>query len=187
MTKATRTMIPIASLQVEGFMLPDGSYVMSQTQAAAIVGLGVQNASDFLRSKALKSLLGEGYTAQTSEIEPDSDQGRGGGRIVALPLEIVGAYWTWQSHRGNKKALALTIALITETLERRFDAAFQVDRTETERNDRLTQRLQTLERDLAALGDAYAWPDLQRDHIAALEAQIKALGAEPWQPPAIED
>jgi hypothetical protein len=30
-------------------------------------------------------------------------------------------------------------------------------------------------------------PDVQRNHIAALEAQIKALGAEPWQPPAIEE
>jgi hypothetical protein len=32
--------------------------------------LGVQNASDFLRSKAIKGLLGEAYTPQIFEIEP---------------------------------------------------------------------------------------------------------------------
>jgi hypothetical protein len=184
MTKATRTTIPINHIEIVGFMLPDGSYVMSQTQAAELVGLTERNAREFLQSKALKALLGEGYTpANSEEIEADPDQATGSSRINPLPLEVVSVYWLWQASRGNKAAIPLCAALMTETLERRFDAAFQVDRTEAERNDRLTQQLQTLERDLAVLGDAYAWPDVQRDHIAALEAQIKALGAEPWQPP----
>jgi hypothetical protein len=187
MTKATRTTIPIGPLEVEGFMLPDGTYRMSLSQAAEIVGLIARNAFEFLESKAFKTLAGEGYTVSISEIEAEDSQGRGGSRIRSLPLDVVVTYWIWQCHRGNRKALNLMVALGTEGLERRFDAAFQVDRTETERNDRLTQRLQTLERDLAALGDAYAWSDVERDHIAALEAQIKGLGAEPWQPPAIED
>ena len=33
------------------------------------------------RSKALKTLLGEGYTPATSEIEPSVGQARGGSRI----------------------------------------------------------------------------------------------------------
>jgi hypothetical protein len=188
MTKATRTTIPIGPLEVEGFMLPDGTYAMSQTQAAELVGLTERNAREFLQSKALKSLLGEGYTpAISEEIEADPNQLTGASRIKPLPLEVVSVYWLWQASRGNKTAVSLCVALLTETLERRFDAAFQVDRTEAERNDRLTQRLQTLERDLAALGDAYAWPDVQRDHIAALEAQIRGLGAEPWQPPGQDE
>ena len=47
---------------------------MAQTQAAECVELGIQNVSDFLRSKSFKALAGEGYTPQISEIEPDSDQ-----------------------------------------------------------------------------------------------------------------
>ena len=44
------------------------------------------------RSKALKTLRGEGYTPATSEIEPDAEQVRGGSRIRGLALEVVGAY-----------------------------------------------------------------------------------------------
>ena len=72
--KATRAQIQIGPYSVEGFMLPDGSYVMSQTQAAELVGLTERNTRVFLRSKALKSLLGENYTPAISEIEADADQ-----------------------------------------------------------------------------------------------------------------
>ena len=50
-------------------MLPDGSYRMSQTQVAEAVGLSRRNVSDFLRSNAIKALLGEGYTGTMSERE----------------------------------------------------------------------------------------------------------------------
>ena len=145
-------------------MLPDGSYRMSQTQAAESVGLTERNAREFLQSKALKSLMGEGYTPQISEIEPDESQGRGGSRINAVPIEVVSKYWLWQVLRGNKKALALVDALTTETIERRFDAAFGVSRTEQERNDRLTARVQQLERELESIGDA-----LELDNAQSLE------------------
>jgi hypothetical protein len=164
--KATRATVTIGNLTIEGFMLPDGSYRMSQTQAAGAVGLKVQNVSDFLRSNALKSLMGESYTPQTSEIEPDESQGRGGSRINAVSIEVVSKYWLWQAYRGNKKALALVDALLTETIERRFDAAFGIDRTEQERNDRLSARVQELERDLNAIGDA-----LELDNHQSVELQ----------------
>ena len=96
-------------------MLPDGSYRMSQTQAAECVGLKVQNVSDFLRSKAFKALAGEGYTSQISEIEPTGEQLRGQARINALPLAVVRKYWLWQAHRGNKQALALVDVLMAGT------------------------------------------------------------------------
>ena len=57
--KATRASVRIGALEVDGFMLPDGSYRMSQTQVAEAVGLSKRNVSDFLRSKALKRLLQE--------------------------------------------------------------------------------------------------------------------------------
>ena len=54
----------IGSIQVDGFMLPDGSYRMSLSQAAEMVELSARNAFDFLRSKAFKSRAGKGYTPQ---------------------------------------------------------------------------------------------------------------------------
>ncbi|MEO1299092.1 MAG: hypothetical protein AAFW75_25605, partial [Cyanobacteria bacterium J06636_16] len=142
MNKARRALINLSDLEIEGFQMPDGSYRMSQASAAAAVGLGRQNVSDFLRSKAIKRLLGEGYTGQISEVEVQSAaQVRGQTRINALPLEAVNVYWHWQSHRGNKRALALCLALSAETLDRRFDAAFGVSRSESEYEQRLGDRV----------------------------------------------
>jgi hypothetical protein len=183
--KAKRATVLIGDLEVDGFQMPDGSYRMSQAGTAEAVGLGRQNVSDFLRSKAIKGLLGEGYTGQISQVEVESaDQARGQTRINALPIEAVNAYWHWQSHRGNKRALALCMALSAETLERRFDAAFAIERSETERNTLLAQRLQA---DLQELGDAYAEPDLLREQVVRLEQQLRDNGIEPWQSPQLEE
>ena len=59
---ATRAQIQIGSTAVDGFMLPDGSYRMSLSQVAESVDLTARNAFDFLKTKALKRLLGEDYT-----------------------------------------------------------------------------------------------------------------------------
>lgn len=184
--KATRAPVQIGSFNVNGFMLPDGSYWMSQTQAAECVGLTERNAREFLQSKALKSLLGETYTPAISDIEPDADQLRGGSRIRALPLEVVSAYWLWQAFRGNKQALALCMALLTESLERRFDTAFGVTRSEDERNERLSRQIQTLERDLTKLGEAYALDDEIRNRLTYYEQWFQQNGIDPWKPPTSE-
>ncbi len=108
-------------------------------------------------------------------------------RIQAIPLNVVGKYWLWQSYRGNKQAFALIDALLEESLERRFDAAFGVERSESERDALLTQRLQQTESALAALGDAYAEPDLLRMENEQLRQQLRDAGLEPWQLPQPED
>lgn len=187
--KAKRATILIGDIEVEGFQMPDGSYRMSQSSAAAAVGLGRQNVSDFLRSKAVQRLLGEGYTGQIYEVEVESEeQVRGQARINALPLEAVNAYWHWQSHRGNKTALPLCMALSFETLDRRFDGAFGVSRTDEEYNQQLAVRSHKTDQEWALLAEAYAEPDVLREHVAQLEEQVRQLGGEPWRPPEeVED
>ena len=188
--RAVRASVQIGSLTVDGFMLPDGAYRMSQTQAAECVGLKVQNVSDFLRSKAFKALAGEGYTPQISEIEP-TEQVRGQSRINALPLAVVRKYWLWQAHRGNKQALALVDALMAETLERRFDEAFGVTRTERERNELLSQRAQELEQRVQELEEdirSAFWVDdlarIERDHYEWL---LREYGIDPWGIPGANE
>ena len=150
---------------------------MSQTQAAESVGLTERNAREFLQSKALKSFMGEGYTPQISEIEPDESQGRGGSRINAVPIEVVTKYWLWQLLRGNKRALALVDALTTETIERRFDTAFGVSRTEQERDDRLSSRIQQLEQDLTSLGEAFEVDNAQSIELQSYREDNQRLRA----------
>lgn len=57
----------IGALEVDGFMLPDGSYRMSQAQVAQAVDKPPVNALRFLESRAIKTLLGEGYTPDSIE------------------------------------------------------------------------------------------------------------------------
>ena len=74
--KATRATVAIGALIVDGFMLPDGSYRMSQTQAAETVGKDEINARRFLSSKSINAIRGEGYTPDSIEVESPSDEKR---------------------------------------------------------------------------------------------------------------
>ena len=183
--KAKRTLVAIGSLSVDGFQMPDGSYRMSQTQAAECIGKPEINARRFLDFRGIKALRGEGYTPDTIEVD-SPEQGRGQTRFNALPLDVVSAYWLWEASKGNQQAIALCYALMTETLERRFDAAFGMERSESDRNALLAQRLQQPEADLAALGEAYTEFDALREQRARLEQQLHDAGLEPWQLPPTE-
>ncbi len=180
--KAQRETIFVGSLEIEGFQMPDGSYRMSQAQAAECIGTTAQNASNFLRSKVFKALRGEESTDQgfeTIDVE-SSQQSTGGTRINAVPLDVVMLFWLYQCSRGNKPALGLLAALATETLERRFDSAFGVAHSEGEYNQRLANRLQRVEQQLTLLADAYAEPDILREENERLKDQIRQLGQKPF-------
>lgn len=181
-TKATRATVSVGSLMVDGFMLPDGDYRMSQAQAAEAIEEPPVYALRFLQSKDSKALLGEAYadyTPESMEVEPEPGK-RGQTRINALPLEVVTAYWLTRAFRGNRKAFLLSWGLITESLERRFDAAFGVARSESERDERLTQRIQQLERDLSQLGEGFAIDDLTRQERDYFERLLKENNIDPW-------
>jgi hypothetical protein len=196
--KATRATVAIGALIVDAFMLPDGSYRMSLSQAAECIGKPARGTFDFLQSKALKRLLGE--VQGTFDFLPDEstdtynpenltvDIGEGGAqgrtRVRGLPLELVALYWAWESFRGNRSALLLTVSLTTESLERRFDNAFGVIRTEQERNDRLSQQNQQLESDLANLGEGFAIDDDIRRERDYFESLLKQNGIDPYGLPS---
>jgi len=182
--RAVRASVQIGFLTVDGFMLPDGSYRMSQTQAAEGVGKPEINARRFLDSKAIKSLLGQGYTPDSIEIEASSDQLRGQSRFNALPLEVVTAYWLSQAGEGNKQALSLVWALLTETLERRFDTAFNITRTEQERNELLSERVQELEQNIR---EAFWVEDEARAERDYFERLLRENGIDPWKIPGTDE
>lgn len=201
--RAVRASVQIGSLTVDGFMLPDGSYRMSQTQAAECVGKPARSTFDFLRSKALKRLLSEAggtfdflredtaraistdaYAVEQFSVDLGVEGNQGQTRIKGVPLEIVILYWHWESFRGNKQAFFLVTGLATETLERRFDKAFGVTHTEAERDKLLAQRVQQLEQDIR---EAF-WVDdearIERDHYERL---LRENGIDPWRIPGVGD
>jgi hypothetical protein len=182
-TRATRATVTLGTLTIDGFMLPDGSYRMSQTQAAEIIQLTERNAREFLESKAFKQVSGEAYTPAIFEIEAGEQQ-RGQSRFRGLPLAVVVIYWTYQCYRGNKPARDLLVALATETLERRFDRAFNVTRPEDEWDRRLSEAIvNQLENDLSS---AFEEADTALSREKLLEQQLREAGLEPWALPGDE-
>lgn len=126
MEKARRAEITIAGHKVEVFQLPNGEYVMSQTQASEVVGKHRNQVLRFLDSidpEALPSQSFKCYTVATTDTKTP---------IQAIPLDVVSHYWLEQSFKGNKYAQALTKACMQETLERRADAAFNAIKAEAQ-------------------------------------------------------
>jgi len=197
--KATRATVAIGDLIVDAFMLPSGEYRMSLSQAANCIGKEAQGISNFLKSKALKRLLDkalgtsnflpesltlpiveDAYNPDLFVVEISDDASKGQTRIRGVHLEIVGLYWQWECLQGNKQAFALATSLILESLERRFDSAFGVVRTEQERNDVTTARIKALESDLANLGEGFAIDaDIrrERDYLLTL---LRDNGLDPY-------
>lgn len=186
--------------------MPDGSYRMSLTQTAECVGKPARSTFDFLRSKALKRLLQEAgstfyffpedtvtalsadaYNVDQFLVDIGDEGSQGQTRIRGVPLFIVILYWHWESFRGNKQAFFLVIGLATETLERRFDVAFGVTRTEQDWNQRLIQRNQQLERALAELGEAFTIEDDIRRERDYFERLLLQHGIDPWALPNTEE
>ena len=197
--KATRATVAIGGLTVDAFMLPDGSYRMSLSQAANCISKEAQGISNFLRSKALKRLLDKAvgtsnflpesltlpilesaYSPDLFVVELSDDANKGQTRIRGVHLEIVGLYWQWECLQGNKQAFSLSTALTLESLERRFDNAFGVIRTEQERNEVTTARIKALESDLANLGEGFALDDEIRRERDYFESLLKQNGIEPY-------
>ncbi len=185
--RATRAIVTIGILTVDGFMLPDGSYRMSQAQAAGAIDESPVYALRFLQSKDSKALLGEGYTDYTPEsmeVEPEPGK-RGQTRINALPLEVVTAYWLTRAFRGNRKAFIVSWALLTESLERRFDSAFGVTRSVDDFNQRLHDRIiAQLE---YTLGEALSVESVLRNENEYLMQVLRDNGIDPWTLPQDED
>ncbi|MEA5448414.1 hypothetical protein VB780_07540 [Leptolyngbya sp. CCNP1308] len=186
--KAKRTTVAIGSLSVDGFQLSDSSYRMSQAGAAKAINEPPVYASRFLTSRDSKTSLGQAFTDYIPEqIEVEASLGdRGQTRINALLVEVVSAYWLYRTFKGNKAAFTLTWALLQESLERRFDADFDLEHSESDRNVLLTQRLQQTEAGLAALREAHAELDALREQGNWLDQQLLDAGLEPWQLPPIE-
>jgi hypothetical protein len=182
-TRATRATVQLGTLTIDGFMLPDGSYRMSQTQAASCIEDDAVYARNFLTSRVLKALRGEGYTPETFEVSSDG-QARGQTRIQGWTLDIVFAYWVYRCHKGSKSAFNLVVALGTETLERRFDRAFNVTRSEQDYDQRLVDRFSQMATDLS---EAFEAADVAASREKLLEQQLRELGVEPWALPEQDD
>lgn len=141
---AMSTPMKIGNLQIYGYRLTcDGSYRMSERDAAAFIGLPVENARNFLRSEALNFVLGKKKSIGILETDIDFLPLHSIRWQRTWRLENVAAYWLWQAIPDNKAALNMSLPLLVESLKQLFDAAFVIADTEEEqkkRNKRLIEQ-----------------------------------------------
>jgi hypothetical protein len=143
--KAKKAIIKLGSLELDVYQLPNGSYRMSQTQAFISIAdddySTKQAAKRFIEkitSKQAKALVPQGFGC----IEKVKIEGTGL-EINSISLTDVPNFWLLFAADGNIKASLLLAACAIETLERRADSAFNIQRTEEERNDRLQTRVES--------------------------------------------
>jgi len=148
--KAVTLTVDFGFTQVQGLMLPDGSYAIAVSQIAELIG-----ASKNTASRNFKRLLGEGFRA--SKVATD----QGNQRINAVPLDVFIDLLYALAKQGNPTADAMARAFIHETPRRRFDTAAGLRVEESEYNAQLKQRM---ERVTARL----EWTDVIRDRSLAL-------------------
>jgi hypothetical protein len=136
--------IQIAGIEVEVFQLPDGEYVMSQSQCGKAVEVHKFSMSRFLNEKWLEGKLYKDYRNYKIPSVNDSI-GRGGNNnpIKIIPIDLASEFWFEQAIKGNIKAQALAQACLKETLRRRCDKEFGQVKSEDEYEQKATSDRQT--------------------------------------------
>jgi hypothetical protein len=130
--KAIRAIITLGDIHIDGYQLPDGNYkVSTQTFKDTLNSL----IGDSTGKKYLKPIL-EASKSIVQNVKID-----GYNRPITMYgldtfSEVVAAY----AQLGNQKAIAILVACMSESLERRFDNAFDIIRSEQERNERFIMR-----------------------------------------------
>ncbi len=122
--KARRATISLAGIELEVFMLPDGSYVMSQSQVGEATGKQEFYVRRFLGGKQPEALPDNDYTPGIFNIAPGLNERRGGHRFKPVSIDLANEFWLDQAIKGNVKAQALAYACMQESLKRRVDNAF---------------------------------------------------------------
>jgi hypothetical protein len=128
--KATRTTIKYGSVDLEVFMLSDGTYKLSQTQAGLSINKRPASLNEFLAGKSSEALPHK--DSSLVEVEIDS---RPGIKFNAVPIKLIVSYWTYWANKGNTLAQALLAAGTEETINRLCDTAFNVIKSDEEYNN----------------------------------------------------
>ena len=132
-TKAVVATVDLGFAQIEGLMLPDGSYAVAIPQLAEVFST---HKNTF--SRDLKRLLGADFSPSKIRTE------LGRQLINVVTLENFAKIIRALDRKGNETASAFIDAILQEGLERRFDTAFKKKVSEDERNQLVALRMKRI-------------------------------------------
>jgi hypothetical protein len=135
--KAVRATINLGGIELDVFQLPDGEYRLSQVQILEIIELPKNWISRLQSStpKQLERLQSKGFTGYSLEVSIDKT------RAKTLTIDDATKIWGLVARSGNEKALDILEACVGESIERRADAAFGMQRSLSEYNERLKAKI----------------------------------------------
>ena len=133
--KAIRATIKLGNIELDVYQMPDGKYKMSRN------GLRILDVliGDSTGKKYAEPLLAaDKSSGELVKIEGQSASAK------LMSLETFSAIILEYAKLGNSKCQAVVFASFAESLERRADVAFTVERTEIERNEVFASRQERL-------------------------------------------
>jgi hypothetical protein len=140
--------IYLGDFPITVMQMPDGSYCLSKTDIAKIIGEQRQSTNDFLEGDSLLALPFKGMI-----FPPVRVPGKVGTPPIAVPIKVATAYWRyWDKKYNNVIAEAIMDACLQETIERRADIAFGILRSEDDRNQKFAATVENF-----VLNKAKSW------------------------------
>jgi hypothetical protein len=133
--KAVRAQIFLGDISLNVYQMPDGTYRLAGKNVTDAIQEEHKSLGRFYGVKSLKDLPSNDLALGTIKSES-------GESFIPVAIEDAAKYWYSKSLGGNELAQALALACLIESIERRADAAFGIQRTDEERNQRLQQRLE---------------------------------------------
>ena len=141
---AKRATIYLGSIPLEVFWLVElNQYRLSQTQVLEAIKVS-DNWLTRLRKesrKAFEALQSKGFTGLQVEAYFIEEGNRGTKFAKTLSINDATLIWSWFNRQGNELAADILEVCAIEAIERRADAAFNIQRTEEERNEQMIVRL----------------------------------------------
>lgn len=122
----------VGDILVSGYLMPDGSRKLSKSDAVTLIGCDKRRLSQLLEKKVAQTLLPQGLGVVPTPTET--------GKIDAISIPDFCTLCVIALTSGYEKAIAFAGASMVEVIERRFDEAVGVVRTEEERNQRFVVR-----------------------------------------------
>lgn len=131
--KAVKATIKLGDIELDGYQLPNGDYAMSQNGCKTLdILIGNSTGKKYAKPLILKDNL----CGELAKIEGQNASAR----LMSLDTfsAIVNIYG---SQLNNKKCQAVMFACFAEAIEKRLDKAFDVQRSDEERNERMKVRI----------------------------------------------
>lgn len=133
--KAIRAEIFLGDISLNVYQMPNGEYKLAGRNVTDAVG---EHNSSLTREMGVKSLK----ALPNADLSLTHLKAESGETFIPVAIQDATEYWGRVAKKGNHLAIAILVASATEAIERRADAAFNVKRTEEERNERFKARVE---------------------------------------------